>query len=111
MISVAIGDLMRAEFTNLRDRDGKPVLPPGGASIEDWQQQTYLSSGSLIAKGCQSALLLAGHPRPLQDAAHQFGCHVAYAHQVYIHVLSLKGHPHLMPDGPHVNRTRNIILD
>ena len=82
MISSAIGDLMKTEFTNLRDHNGQPVVPPEGATLDDWQEQTYLSSGSLIAKSCQSAMLLAGHDKGLQDAAHRFGCHVAYAHQV-----------------------------
>jgi hypothetical protein len=82
MISGAIGDLMKAEFTGLRNRDGLPMLPQEGATIEDWQMQTFLSSGSLIAKSCQSALLLAGHTEELKQAAHRFGCHVAYAHQV-----------------------------
>lgn len=82
VISGAIGDLMRAEFTELRDRDGHPLLPPEGATIDDWERQTYLSSGSLIAKSCQAALMLAGHPKALQQAAHRFGCHVAYARQV-----------------------------
>ena len=82
IISSAIGDLVRAEFSKLRDYNGQSCLPPEGATIEDWEEQTFLSSGGLIAKSCQSALLLANHSDDLQKKAYQFGKHTAYAHQV-----------------------------
>jgi len=81
-MSDAIGDIMKAEFTLLRDADGSCVLPPGGASIEDWERQTFLSSGSLIAHSCAAALSLAEHPKRLRDAAFEFGKQIAFAHQV-----------------------------
>ena len=53
IMSSAIGDLMSSEFTKMRDHDGRPVLPDGGASIADWEYQTELMSASLIAKSCK----------------------------------------------------------
>ena len=82
IISSAIGDMTKAEFSRLRDRHGNGVIPDGGATMEDWEHQTFLSSGSLIAKGCQSAMILARHPRHLQDVAFEFGKQIAYAYQV-----------------------------
>lgn len=82
LISSAIGDMAKAEFTKFRDRNGNCILPADGASIGDWQKQTYLSSGSLIAKSCQAALLLADHPKPLQDHVFEFGKQIAFAHKV-----------------------------
>ena len=82
MISIAIGDLMKAEFTNLRDRNGISVFPEQGATIDDWEQQTFLSSGSLIARSCAAALALARHSEPLQKKAFEFGKQLAFAYQV-----------------------------
>ena len=45
LISGAIGNLMEAEFTKLRDKDGFSVIPPEGVTIEDWENQTFLASG------------------------------------------------------------------
>jgi len=82
MISVAIGDLMQAEFTSLRDRNGCAILPEEGATLADWEQQTFLASGSLIARSCAAALALARHAETLQQQAFEFGKHVAFAYQV-----------------------------
>lgn len=72
---------MKAEFTKLRDRDCASVLPREGASVADWETQTFLSSASLIAKSCQAAMMLAHHPKSLQDAAFEFGKHIGFAHR------------------------------
>jgi decaprenyl-diphosphate synthase subunit 2 len=84
MISVAIGDLMRAEFTRLRDSHGSAMLPDEGATIEDWEQQTFLASGSLIARSCAAALTLARHSEAMQQKAFEFGKQIAFAYQVRI---------------------------
>ena len=81
MISKAIADTMEAEFTSLRDTNGNSVLPEN-ATFSDWERQTYLQSGSLLAKSCQSAIELSGHDDRLKSAAAEFGENVAYARQV-----------------------------
>ncbi len=80
-MSSAIRDLMCAEFTKFRDKNGYCILPEG-STVEDWENQTYLSSGSLLGKSCQSAMILANHNEDVQKRAHQFGLHIAMAHQV-----------------------------
>ena len=81
-ISRAIADTMEAEFTSLRDVDGGSVLPDT-VTFKDWERQTYLQSGSLLAKSCESALELSGHDDKLKSAAAEFGENIAYARQVY----------------------------
>ena len=81
MISKAIGDMMSAEFTQLRDRNGNMLLPDT-ARFSDWERQVYLQSGSLLSKSCEAALELAGHEDNLKQAASDFGKNVAYARQV-----------------------------
>lgn len=81
LVSSAIGDLMEAEFTPLKDNEGNPVLTPQ-TNFLDWQTQTFLSSGSLLAKSCQSAMKLAGHNEEFQKAAFQFGKCMAFARQL-----------------------------
>ncbi len=81
LVSSAIRDLMCAEFTRFRDKNGYCTLPEG-STLEDWENQTYLSSGSLLGKSCQSAMILANHSEEVQHRAHHFGTHIAMAHQV-----------------------------
>ncbi|XP_060067454.1 all trans-polyprenyl-diphosphate synthase PDSS2-like [Ylistrum balloti] len=80
-ISLAIGNLMESEFTDLRDKDGKPVLPTS-IRFDDWMQQTFLASGSLLARSCQSAMELCNHDKQVLHAAFTFGENMAYAHQM-----------------------------
>lgn len=80
-ISTAIGNLMESEFTDLRDKNGNPSLPPS-VNLDDWQQQTFLASGSLLARGCQSAMQLCHHDNHMLEAAFTFGENMAYAHQI-----------------------------
>lgn len=46
LISKAIGDQMEAEFTGLRDRDGHAIMPPEGATVDDWKTQTFYATGA-----------------------------------------------------------------
>ena len=80
-ISRAIADTMEAEFTCLRDADGGSVLPDC-VTFQDWERQTFLQSGSLLTKSCESALELSGHDDRLKAAAAEFGENIAYARQV-----------------------------
>lgn len=103
-ISLAIGNLMESEFTELRDKDGKPVLP-STATFDDWLRQTFLASGSLLAKSCQSAIELCNNDEHVLQAAFTFGENMAYAHQMqedlkpflnpddHLHELSLTSAP------------------
>ena len=75
---------MRAEFTALRDCHGNAVLPTDGVSISDWEQQTFLASGSLMSGSCKAALMLAEHSDSLQQQAYEFGRQIALAYQVCV---------------------------
>ncbi|KAH3736348.1 all trans-polyprenyl-diphosphate synthase PDSS2-like [Dreissena polymorpha] len=81
LVSMAIGDMMSAEFTSLRDRNGQGVLPEG-VTFSCWERQTFLQSGSLLSRGCRSAMELAGHNEQVQMAAEEFGKNIAYARQM-----------------------------
>jgi len=82
VISTAIGNMMKAEFTALQDSHGTGILPVDGVTISDWEQQTFLASGSLISSGCMAALMLASHSDMLQQQAYEFGKQVALAYEV-----------------------------
>jgi len=84
VISTAIGDMMQAEFTSLRDCHGSAILPADGVTIADWEQQTFLASGTLISSSCKAALMLAQHSGTLQQRACEFGKQIALACQVCI---------------------------
>ena len=82
-MSMAITDLMEAEFTDLRDAGGESLLKTD-IQFADWIKQTYLSSGSLLARGCRSAVELADHREDQKEAAASFGENMAYLQQVNI---------------------------
>jgi len=85
VISAAIGDMMQAEFTALRDSHGNAVLPPNAVTMSDWEQQTFLASGSLISHSCKAALMLAEHSDMLQQQAYEFGKQITLACQVCLY--------------------------
>ena len=74
---------MEAEFTDLRDAGGESLLK-ADIQFADWIKQTYLSSGSLLARGCRSAVELADHRDDQKEAAASFGENMAYLQQVNI---------------------------
>ncbi|XP_005110593.1 decaprenyl-diphosphate synthase subunit 2 [Aplysia californica] len=81
-IAQSIGDMMTAEFTNFSDASGRPEMPDHCKGLSDWLSQTYLSIGSLVAKSCQSAMILAGHSATFQSMAFAYGENMAYAQQL-----------------------------
>ncbi|KAL3881401.1 hypothetical protein ACJMK2_027846 [Sinanodonta woodiana] len=81
IMSKAIGNLMEAEFTALKNRSGNPVLPRN-VKFSDWSEQTFLSSGCLLAEGCRAAMELANHSELVKDAAFTFGKNMALAQQM-----------------------------
>lgn len=85
-MSLAITDLMEAEFTDLRNDNGESLLKPD-IQFSDWIKQTYLSSGSLLARSCRSAVELADHREDQREAAASFGENMAYLQQVRNKIL------------------------
>lgn len=85
-MSLAITDLMEAEFTDLRNDNGESLLKPD-IQFSDWIKQTYLSSGSLLARSCRSAVELADHREDQKEAAASFGENMAYLQQVRKKIL------------------------
>ncbi|XP_064614725.1 all trans-polyprenyl-diphosphate synthase PDSS2-like [Liolophura sinensis] len=82
VVSSVISELMEAEFSGLTDKNGMATVNDG-ITLEDWEHQTYLTSGSLLAKSCKSALHLANHTSEMQQQAFDFGLNMAYAHQLH----------------------------
>ena len=72
---------MEAEFTKLKNSEDK-LTSRSDIQFSDWLEQTYLTSGSLLANSCQSALLLVGHKETFQSAAYEFGKNLAITRQV-----------------------------
>lgn len=85
-MSLAITDLMEAEFTDLRNDNGESLLKPD-IQFSDWIKQTYLSSGSLLARSCRSTVELADHREDQREAAASFGENMAYLQQVRNKIL------------------------
>lgn len=82
VIASAIQDLMCSEFSVFVNREGRSLMPENGVSMQDWENQTFLASGSLLAKSCRSAMMLAGHSEAKQEEAFNFGRNMAFTYQI-----------------------------
>ncbi|XP_059141351.1 all trans-polyprenyl-diphosphate synthase PDSS2-like [Physella acuta] len=88
-VASCIADMMSAEFTEYTDSNGKPNMPKSCLGFSDWLIQTHLSLGSLLAKSCQSAMILAGHSKSFEDSAYAFGENTIYAQQMSKDIVSI----------------------
>ncbi|XP_017775495.1 PREDICTED: decaprenyl-diphosphate synthase subunit 2-like [Nicrophorus vespilloides] len=109
-----------------------------GSPRNEWVLRTVLSSANLLGKSCQAAMILGNHGADLQNAAYQFGKHVALSWQARIDyddffansgginlvsapvMLHLEKHPEFYteikngcynPDGCDYSNIRPIILN
>lgn len=114
LISSALRDLSEAEFLGRRDSQNNPLPSPFEPldrkhdsirlqfnpfqssseqlqsdmpltpALHDWTKRNVLSTGSLLGKSCQGALLLAGHGEQLQKQGFLFGKHLSLAWQAHL---------------------------
>ncbi|KAI8498594.1 Decaprenyl-diphosphate synthase subunit 2 [Branchiostoma belcheri] len=87
IVSSAIADMMEGSFLLEQDNQGVTFLPDKDWRIKDWTNHTFLCSGSLIAKSCQAAMMLAGHRVDVQKKAYNYGKHMALAHRLHADLL------------------------
>lgn len=111
-IASALRNLTECEFFGLHDSQNKPLptkptktnqyLPLEeqdnlefgtepldttnvlGNAYAEWLFRSTLAGANLLGKSCQSAFMLAGHPKPKQDHGYRFGKHLALAWQAYM---------------------------
>lgn len=75
LISSAIGDVVQGLY-------GSCSAEEGSLTVASWEDQTFLSHGSLLAKSCQAAMELAKHCTEAQNLAFQYGKHLALGHKL-----------------------------
>ena len=79
MVSVAISEFSQSEFLDQQDPQGRVVPTEATLDIQNWLVRARLGSGSLLAAGCQGAVILGGHGDQLQSVAAQLGLNLALA--------------------------------
>lgn len=104
LISTALRDISEGEFFGERDSQNMPI--PGqpvsnvtdefqicsdtlpldvtstlGSPIREWTLRTMYNGGSLLGRGCQGAVLLAGQNLEVQENAYLLGSHLCLAWQ------------------------------
>ncbi|XP_028251199.1 all trans-polyprenyl-diphosphate synthase PDSS2 [Parambassis ranga] len=81
LISSAIGDLVQGiyheNFNNTEE-----IGLTDGINMASWEEQTFLSHGSLLAKSCQAAMKLARHDKESQRVAYKYGKHLSLGHKL-----------------------------
>uniref|UniRef100_A0A4W3HK51 Prenyl (decaprenyl) diphosphate synthase, subunit 2 n=1 Tax=Callorhinchus milii TaxID=7868 RepID=A0A4W3HK51_CALMI len=80
IISSAIGDLVQGIYYE-NSKTGEDNMTDD-VMIADWEEQTFLSHGALLAKSCESAMELAKHDAEVQEMAFQYGKHMSLAHKL-----------------------------
>lgn len=65
-----------------------------GRGIDEWKLRTMLTSGSLLAKGCQAAMKLGKHSEEMEREVYKLGGHLAMIWQLYLDVKDFYTHPH-----------------
>lgn len=64
-----------------------------GQCRDEWTLRTMLMSGSIIGKGCQGAMKLAGHGVDKEREAYILGGHLALIWQLYLDIKDFFIHP------------------
>ncbi|CAG5004302.1 unnamed protein product [Parnassius apollo] len=64
-----------------------------GQGKDEWVLRTMLTSGSLLAKGCQAAMKLSNRGEELEREAYKLGGHLAMIWQLYLDVKDFFTHP------------------
>ncbi|CAH2094842.1 unnamed protein product [Euphydryas editha] len=65
-----------------------------GRGKDEWLLRTMLTSGSLLGKGCQGAMKLAGRGEQMERDAYILGGHLAIIWQLYLDVRDFFTHPY-----------------
>jgi len=94
VIASALQDLMCAEFCALKSISSAStpqLLEENQLDMQLWEKQVFLASGSLLAKSCQCAIMLAGHSQDMQTQAYDFGKNMAFSYQIRKDLDALQG--------------------
>ncbi|XP_032521360.2 all trans-polyprenyl-diphosphate synthase PDSS2-like [Danaus plexippus] len=121
LISTGLRDLVEGDFLGDHDDDHNPLPSRPKASNEvkshyvweeednlaklgsneflgqgkdEWLLRTMLTSGSLLGKGCQGAMKLAGWGKDMERQAYILGGHLAIIWQLYLDVKDFFTHPY-----------------
>ncbi|XP_049878194.1 all trans-polyprenyl-diphosphate synthase PDSS2-like isoform X2 [Pectinophora gossypiella] len=120
LISTGLRDLVEGDFLGDHDKENNPLptQPKGtessspydwesennlsklgsneflGQGKEEWKLRTMLTSGSLLAKGCQGAMKLAHRGEQVERDAYILGGHMALIWQLYLDVKDFFTHPY-----------------
>lgn len=81
LISSAIGDLVQGVYyENSSITEDSGLID--GVNVSQWEEQTFLSHGALLAKSCQAAMELAKHDVESQRVAFKYGKHLSLGHKL-----------------------------
>ncbi|XP_037550667.1 decaprenyl-diphosphate synthase subunit 2 [Nematolebias whitei] len=80
LISSAIGDLVQGIYYE-NSYNAEDVLTDG-VDAASWEEQMFMSHGSLLAKSCQCAMHLAKHDKEAQRLAYLYGKHLSLGHKL-----------------------------
>ncbi|KOB64780.1 putative tumor suppressor protein, partial [Operophtera brumata] len=65
-----------------------------GQGKDEWILRTMLTSGSMLGKGCQGAMMLANRGEEMEKNAYKLGGHLALLWQLYLDVKDFFTHPY-----------------
>ncbi|KFB35085.1 hypothetical protein ZHAS_00000954 [Anopheles sinensis] len=94
-VNVYTEDVDSLDELNFGDLDDNiaPLQVQGnlGSAEREWSLRNLLAGGSLLGKGCQGTIMLAGHQEHLQRRGYLFGRHLALAWQASLDLQPFLG--------------------
>ncbi|CRK95972.1 CLUMA_CG009413, isoform A [Clunio marinus] len=75
---VGFDEIPTDQIDNLKPFSLRDIM---GTAENEWKLRNTLTTGSLLGKSCQGALMLANHPEELQKEAYFFGKHLFLGYQ------------------------------
>ncbi|ORX63154.1 terpenoid synthase [Hesseltinella vesiculosa] len=82
LMATCIANLVEGEVLHLKKNNGK-------VSMDDYLQQCYLKTASLIAQSCKSSVVLGGNDDSMAQQAYEYGRNLGMALQVNLKMTRL----------------------
>eukprot|EP00741_Cyanophora_paradoxa_P012649 tig00020614_g12220.t1 len=86
LLSTVIEHLVQGEIMQM-----KAPMSSSSHTFDYYVDKTYYKTASLIARSCQAAAILGGHPVHVQELSYDFGKHLGLAYQFIDDLLDFTG--------------------
>ncbi|KAI8331740.1 isoprenoid synthase domain-containing protein [Chlamydoabsidia padenii] len=94
LMATCIANLVEGEVMQVKN---------SGDSLDDYLEQCYLKTGSLIAQSCRSSMVLGGADKEVAQCAYEYGKHMGLAIQLHHDVQNFAKNAASLNEPPIIN--------